>query len=289
MEKYVSIILPNYNHSAFLQKRLDSILNQTHQDFELIILDDASTDTSFTILENYKNHPKVSHFIVNQQNSGSPFKQWKKGLELAKGNIIWIAESDDYCDLNFLETQLRYLESNEVSVAKTIIYNKEKFGKELKHPAFKNKTKTILENEQILYCPILNVSAAVFKMIDKEKLAKAKFSEYSIIGDRVFYHEFFNGQSIVFNDNTHNYFRQEEENLSNLNTKSLAYLCNYFREHTRFINTASKNNSGVTIYRKKYINRFFNRVKNRISKREKISITYLNLYLYKEFQLLKRY
>ena len=74
----VSIIVPNYNHAPFLNQRLDSIFNQTFQDFEVILLDDASTDNSLSILEDYKEKfkSKVSHLIVNEKNSGSPFKQF---------------------------------------------------------------------------------------------------------------------------------------------------------------------------------------------------------------------
>ena len=115
----ISVILPNYNHANYLEERLDSILNQTYTNFELIILDDASNDKSLSILEKYKKHKKVSHFIINKKNTGSPFLQWKKGLELARGEFIWIAESDDFCELNFLETQVKYLENASISVAKT--------------------------------------------------------------------------------------------------------------------------------------------------------------------------
>ena len=108
----VSVIVPNYNHASYLRQRLDSILNQTYQDFELILLDDASTDNSLEVLHAYKNHPKISHFIVNEKNSGSPFKQWEKGLRLAKGDYVWIAESDDYAELNFLEETLNSLKTN---------------------------------------------------------------------------------------------------------------------------------------------------------------------------------
>ena len=66
----VSIIVPNYNHSIFLQERLDSVFNQTYQNFEVIILDDCSTDDSCLILDKYKNHSKVSHCIFNKYNSG---------------------------------------------------------------------------------------------------------------------------------------------------------------------------------------------------------------------------
>ncbi len=108
----VSVIVPNYNHAKFLQQRLDSIFNQTFQGFEVILLDDKSTDESVTVLSEYALHPKVSSFIVNEINSGSPFKQWNKGVQLAKGEIIWIAESDDVADKNFLSTLLPMLEAD---------------------------------------------------------------------------------------------------------------------------------------------------------------------------------
>ncbi len=106
----VSIIIPNYNHKPYLQQRLDSVLGQTFQDFEVIVLDDASTDGSQEVLKAYNNHPKVSHMVFNAVNSGSPFKQWHKGIALAQGEWIWIAESDDYCELDFLECLIVELE-----------------------------------------------------------------------------------------------------------------------------------------------------------------------------------
>lgn len=99
----VSVIIPNYNHSAYLQRRVNSVLEQTYQDFEVIILDDCSTDGSRDIIEQYRYHSKVSHIVYNDKNSGSTFKQWKKGLNLASGKWIWIAESDDWADKNFLQ------------------------------------------------------------------------------------------------------------------------------------------------------------------------------------------
>ena len=86
----VSVIVPNYNHEPYLRQRIDSILNQSYQDFELILLDDCSVDNSRDILMAYKNHPKVTQLVFNEQNSANTFKQWNKGIELAKGEYIWI-------------------------------------------------------------------------------------------------------------------------------------------------------------------------------------------------------
>lgn len=81
----VSVIIPNYNHAQFLDERIQTVLNQTYQNFELIILDDKSTDNSLEVINKYKNDPHVSEIVVNEENSGSTFKQWHKGFELAKG------------------------------------------------------------------------------------------------------------------------------------------------------------------------------------------------------------
>lgn len=102
----VSVIIPNYNHAPFLQQRIESVLEQTYQDFEIIILDDCSSDASRVIIETYRENPKVSHIVYNESNSGSTFNQWQKGLEFATGNWIWIAESDDYAAPEFLEQLL---------------------------------------------------------------------------------------------------------------------------------------------------------------------------------------
>jgi len=108
----VSVIVPNYNHSRYLVERLDSIFNQTFQDFEVILLDDCSKDNSIEILTKYSKDPKVSHFVINKKNSGIPFIQWNRGIKLAQGEYIWIAESDDKADLNFLEELVLILEKN---------------------------------------------------------------------------------------------------------------------------------------------------------------------------------
>ena len=107
----VSVIVPNYNHARFLPRRLDSILAQTFKDYELIVLDDASTDNSRKVLEAYAaKHPL--RLVFNEKNSGSPFIQWQKGAALAAGKYIWIAESDDYADPRLLEALVAQLQKN---------------------------------------------------------------------------------------------------------------------------------------------------------------------------------
>jgi glycosyltransferase involved in cell wall biosynthesis len=107
----VSVVVPNYNHARFLPRRLDSIIGQTFQDFELILLDDYSTDESRSILLSYAADSRV-RTEFNSVNSGSSFKQWNKGVRLARGKYVWIAESDDYADNRFLERLVTLLEDD---------------------------------------------------------------------------------------------------------------------------------------------------------------------------------
>lgn len=102
----VSVVIPNYNHAPYLKKRIDSVFSQTYQNIEVIILDDCSTDNSKDIIEEYRDSKKVSQIIYNTNNTGNTFLQWTKGIEVSKGEIIWIAESDDYCEPSFLENLL---------------------------------------------------------------------------------------------------------------------------------------------------------------------------------------
>jgi glycosyltransferase involved in cell wall biosynthesis len=107
----VSVVIPNFNHAPFLKKRIESVLNQTYQDFEVIYLDDASSDNSNEIFEEFSDNPRIRS-IFNQVNSGSPFKQWNKGVKEAKGEYVWIAESDDFADEKFLERLVEKLDDN---------------------------------------------------------------------------------------------------------------------------------------------------------------------------------
>lgn len=107
----VTVIIPNYNHTRFLEERIHSVLNQTYQDFEVLYLDDASTDNSNQVFAKFADDKRI-RAIYNQVNSGSPFKQWNKGIREAKGEYVWIAESDDYADERLLAKLVAQLDKH---------------------------------------------------------------------------------------------------------------------------------------------------------------------------------
>lgn len=112
MPPKITVIVPNFNHAQYLGERLDSIFAQTYEDYEVFLLDDASNDSSTEVLKRYACHPKVSKLIINEQNSGSTFHQWNKGIATATGKYIWVAESDDRAAPEFLSTLIESLERN---------------------------------------------------------------------------------------------------------------------------------------------------------------------------------
>lgn len=231
----VSIIVPNYNHEKFLPQRLESIFNQTYRDFEVIILDDCSTDNSLEVLKKYTSHPKVSHFIINKQNSASPFKQWKKGIDLAKGKYIWIAESDDWASTLFLEKTVAQIEKDiQIGMvgcdSNTIMENI--YGYDYKPYVFNVKTKpiasegtalryngvTFVRENMLGKTVIRNASAVLFR----KSLAKGftDFTKFKQSGDTVFWINLIVQADIILLREKLNYHRRHQSALTIKNIDS---------------------------------------------------------------------
>jgi glycosyltransferase involved in cell wall biosynthesis len=108
--KKVSVVVPNRNYADHLPERLESIFAQTYPIFELIVLDDGSTDSSLLRLEEIREQTgRRFRAVTNDERSGSVFKQWGQACELARGDYLWIAEADDACRSEFLERLMRQM------------------------------------------------------------------------------------------------------------------------------------------------------------------------------------
>ena len=212
----VSVIVPNYNHAPFLKQRIDSILNQTFQDFELILLDDCSTDESREIMLSYKDNPHVTHVVFNEQNGGSPFKQWDKGIRLAQGKWIWIAESDDWADADFLATLMGQLEKHPecglgFTLANYIYPDKEWCPKETGETHVIDG-KTFNCNHLLFRNEIYNVSMTVFQKVLYEQVDTSTFCDMKYCGDWMYYAQLCRQASVLFVQKSHSYFRQHSSN-----------------------------------------------------------------------------
>jgi glycosyltransferase involved in cell wall biosynthesis len=98
----VSIIVPNYNYGRYLDERLRSLLDQTFTDFELLILDDASTDYSREIIDRYASDPRA-RAVCYETRSGSVYPRWNDGARLASGKYLLFANADDSCEPRMVE------------------------------------------------------------------------------------------------------------------------------------------------------------------------------------------
>ena len=188
----VSVIVLNYNHSKYLQQRIESILNQTYTDFELIILDDNSTDNSKEIIDSYvKKHPEIKNFY-NTKNTGNPCKQWDLGVSKASGKYLWIAESDDFADPEFLKEAVQILDENEKNglvYCNVMVINEQtnstyitsdkikKIEKQKWRKEYSNNGREELHGFFYLNNRICNVSGVLFR---KEIYIKAGLADYSM-------------------------------------------------------------------------------------------------------------
>ncbi|HSM01043.1 MAG TPA: glycoside hydrolase family 99-like domain-containing protein [Acidimicrobiia bacterium] len=100
----VSVVVPTYNYGRYLDQRLRSIFDQTHPVFEVIVLDDASTDDTAAVLDRViAETGRDIRIVTSGTNSGSVMHQWRKGAEMARADLVWIAEADDASRPAYLE------------------------------------------------------------------------------------------------------------------------------------------------------------------------------------------
>jgi glycosyltransferase involved in cell wall biosynthesis len=227
----ISIIVPNFNHEKYLALRLDSIYSQTYQNFEVILLDDASTDRSIDVLTRYqKAHPQNTRLVVNENNSGGVFHQWTKGLQLAQGDIVWIAESDDWCSDNFLETLTPFFENEAVQLAysRTVFmdassgepqwsineYLYDIDPQRWAAPIIETANKIVAEAFAIKNI-IPNASSAIFRNPGAmELLEDQSWQNMRTCGDWIFYLHLIRGGVLAYSPAASNYYRIHDGNTS---------------------------------------------------------------------------
>ena len=111
----VSIIMPNYNCQDYIADAINSVLKQTYSNWELIIIDDFSTDDSFSIISKFAEDEKRIHLIKLKQNFGGPAKPRNIGMAEACGEYIAFLDSDDIWNSDKLSIQISYMEKNKIN------------------------------------------------------------------------------------------------------------------------------------------------------------------------------
>jgi len=200
--KKISAIIPNYNYAPFLDRRIKSIVNQTVKPCEILFLDDCSTDDSLNVAESLLAQCDIPWRIIKNDCNQGVFKQWLKGLQLAKHDYLWIAEADDYCELNFVENLLATFDDDKV----VLTYCQSRFVDQSGHEIdnYSNyisryfdtskwsqdyKENGVEEIRNYLCCTntIPNASAVLFNrnLVDLSKISR--IADYYNNGDWIFY------------------------------------------------------------------------------------------------------
>lgn len=223
--KKVSVIVPSYCHAPFLRARLDSVFAQDYPEKEVILLDDASTDESQQILREYADRPEVTQVVMNTQNSGNTFLQWQKGLELATGDYVWIAESDDTADTRLLSELVKRMEEDGNGSMTALAYTRSKRidqdGRELPSPAERWELKdfsmdgTDFARRHLLgYNHICNASAVLFDRASAMQIDMQDVAAYRASGDRLFWIRLAEKGMVKYVSEPLSYFRQHTNKVS---------------------------------------------------------------------------
>lgn len=269
MSSKVSVIIPNYNHARYLAKRIDSVLTQTHQNIEVILLDDCSTDNSRTIINTYVARDKRIRAVYNSRNSGSTFKQWNKGLALAQGKYVWIAESDDYANLDFLSTLVAILDADSavgLAYCDSISINEQdvvldewkiKFWNVLQTRLWMNDFvlpgTELLEHYMPYYNVIPNASAVVLRRSILEEVGPADETT-RLTGDWLYWIKILARCSVSYVSKPYNYFRTHANNV-----RSKTELNGVLLEESSRVLLALKEVIGNSLHIQKAAERIFER------------------------------
>ncbi len=228
--KKISVVVPNYNYARYIRARIRSILQQTYPVYEIIVLDDHSTDGGAEMAKSIIYDAKVGRpdlnvkYIENEKNSGSVLKQWKRGFEEVRGDYVWIAEADDLCSRRFLEEAMKgfwdpevvlsYTESRLINSAGVMLApnfrwsrDKEKTGR-YKRSYIRSGVEEI-EEAMAIRCTIPNVSGVVFRKADDVPIRKYldEAAAFQQVGDWYFYVKMLGHGKISYNKKAMNYFR----------------------------------------------------------------------------------
>ena len=268
--KRVSVIIPNYNYARYIKKRIESVLRQTYPIYELIILDDCSADDSVEKIESvlkkhgldfekytfdsekhnsannreeknhtHKNQKLKVKLVLNGKNSGKAMLQWKKGVELAGGDYVWIAEADDLARSHFLEEVMKgfdepgvvisYAESEIINSMGLMIAPNFRWSRDKEKTGHYSKSYIKDGADEIreimaVRCTIPNVSAVVFK---KDQNLLKNFDEtfkFAQAGDWYLYLKVLESGKIAYNKKSLNKFRVHKRSVTGKNKNTNQHL-----------------------------------------------------------------
>lgn len=163
MLKEISIIMASFNTASFIRKSIDSVLDQTFKNWELLIIDDCSEDDSLEVIGEYLKKKNIN--LYEQKKNKGPAICRNFGIEKANGRFIAFLDSDDYWEPEFLEKSISFMKKNNVSFTFSSYNRVNEQGKKIDSFIVPNK----INYEKLLKsCPIL-CSSVIFDTKDLGK------------------------------------------------------------------------------------------------------------------------
>lgn len=177
MNDLVSIIIPVYNSEKYIEQTIDTVIKQTYKNWELILVDDCSTDKSEIIIKKFQKKFNNINYYKQQSNQG-PAVARNVGIDIAKGRFICFLDSDDLWDNNKLEIQIEFMKNKKCAFS----YHSYEFANENCIPSGKRViAKDILTYKDALKNNIISTITVMFdtNIIDKEllKMPNIKYVE----------------------------------------------------------------------------------------------------------------
>ncbi|WP_319402162.1 glycoside hydrolase family 99-like domain-containing protein [uncultured Anaeromusa sp.] len=233
----VSAVLPNYNYGHYLKQRLRSILDQSYPVYEIIVLDDCSSDDSRQRFQEFcEQEPSVVPLVFrpNAHNSGSVFRQWAKGMAASRGEYVWIAEADDLCLPEFLEEAMQPIEQNDQVVLSytqsqqmgsdgTILADDylgytDDIDQEKWKKSYVREGVEEIQDTLVVKNTIPNVSAAVMRRQDMNAVVE-ELARYKVAGDWCYYVWLLQKGKIAYSPKALNLHRRHEQSVTQAEDK----------------------------------------------------------------------
>jgi glycosyltransferase involved in cell wall biosynthesis len=236
----ISAIVPNYNHGRFLAQRLDSILAQTYLNIEVTVLDDCSSDNSREVIDDYvARYPGRIKKMYNQTNSGGVFNQWRKGVESTEGELVWVCESDDFCEPDFVEKLVPYFADDSVQMAFGRILETDIEGiPNLWLDTYRERAEAGIWDTSLVRPSadwfahgfgvsnvIANVGGCLFRRRPVPQNVWEEAATYRVVGDWYLYLQIASGGQIAWDPEAVSYFRRHGANTSSSSFNGTQFYC----------------------------------------------------------------
>lgn len=238
MSKIISVVIPVYNVEKYLRECLDSVVNQTYKNLQIILVDDGSTDSSGKICDEYAD--KDSRItVIHQENAGAGAAK-NTGLELISGEYLSLIDSDDYIEKNMYEVMLNYLEEKNVDVVQCCFDEFYVNKKIKKNFCFYPEKSRVFSSYKYLYEMLSDWKYAVFwnKLFKTSLLKDIRFPEGRKIDDEFFTYKLIcNAKKIANINDCFYHYRMRSNSVMNKNQSKILLLdrIDAFKERYEYV------------------------------------------------------